>query len=68
MKPVQSSKIAKEDVTKSATFQQFIKTMEHELRRLEENEQTFNVGKWTQFRLFIIFVNLCCVRFKFVIL
>lgn len=45
MKPVQSSKIVKEDVTKSATFQQFIKTMEHELRRLEETEQPYNAGK-----------------------
>lgn len=44
MKPVQSSKTIKEDATKSATYQQFVKTMEHELSRLEDIE-TPNNGK-----------------------
>lgn len=42
-KPPQMSKPTKEDVTKSQTYQQFMKNMEHELRRLEEVEQPNNI-------------------------
>lgn len=43
----ESSKSSKEDITKSQTYQQFMKNMEHELRRLEETEQPSNNGKWS---------------------
>lgn len=62
MKPVQSSKTMKEDATKSATYQQFLKTMEHELRRLEETEQPITIG---MFHL-ILFTKICiCYNIQF---
>ena len=35
----------KEDVYKTQTYQQFMKNMEHELKRLEETEQPNNIGE-----------------------
>lgn len=45
LKPLQPQKSTKEDVTKSQTYQQFMKNMEHELQRLEEVEQPNSIGK-----------------------
>lgn len=45
LKPLQPIKSTKEDVTKSQTYQQFMKNMEHELQRLEEVEQPNSIGK-----------------------
>lgn len=39
-----SLKSSKDDVLKSQTYQQFMKSMDHELRRLEETEQPNNAG------------------------
>lgn len=44
-KIVQSTKTTKEDVVRSQVYQQFVRSMEHELRRFEETEQPSTVGK-----------------------
>lgn len=44
-KPMPTMKSFKEDVLKSQTYQQFMKTMENQLQRLEETEQPNNIGK-----------------------
>lgn len=43
-KVIPSSKSSKDDILKSQTYQQFIKNMDHELKRLEETEQPNNIG------------------------
>lgn len=35
---------------KSQTYQQFMKNMDHEIRRLEDSDQPYNIGK-SPFRL-----------------
>lgn len=57
LKPLQPIKSTKEDVTKSQTYQQFMKNMEHELQRLEEVEQPNSIGKFVVFyvAIFLLF-------------
>lgn len=45
------TKSSQDDVLKSQTYQQFMRNMEHELERLDESEQIYNIGKFGLFGL-----------------
>lgn len=40
-----TQKSSKEEFMKSQTYQQFMKNMDHEIKRLEESDQPYNIGK-----------------------
>lgn len=63
-----STKTNHEDIQKSQTYQQFVRNMENEIRRLQETEHFYNNGETFPFSFAISISTNCLFSFQMMLI